>query len=316
MCMKFTITFIGLVDLFYWKLPVYEYIKLLTMKLKSLHQAVLTSLLVASTAHADMDINNAVTMSGVVEVSISQFEHDAVVAAIDTLELTFGAQLADNIDAELVLLDEALGTSDHTGVAVDRAVVNFTTDMGVITAGKMTVPFASDNTNMISDSVTLEEPVGYGVVFANSFANLVYSVYATTPDNDYTQTGDNNFADLSGMNVGYRFNDYSNIDASVVSVDGKTSTAFAFAGNAGKVGVIAQMTNMYGEAQPRANVEISYSVGYGTFAIAAQRDAASKEIWLYGFSADVTKDLTANVEYKENVSDQETTFTMQLAYNF
>ncbi|QCU90078.1 hypothetical protein [Thiomicrorhabdus sediminis] len=281
-------------------------------KLKRVASAVLMGAMLSANAYAIEDIQ----VNGLIEASLSQVESNDAQGAIDTVEIGFLAKINNTFDAELVLLDESLGTDAHTGVGIDRAVINANLGAGVLSLGKMTVPFTMGDSFMISDPVTLEEPVGVGAQFSGSLNNLAYSIYTTTPDNDYTQTGDNQFGDLYGVSLDYVPADNALFHASWVSVDGETSFSAGVEAGISQFVIMSQYTNMAGEVEPRLSSEMAYDFGFMTAAAGIQRGGDAKRYRLFGLSQQFSDNFEGKFEYLDNVDDSETTYTMQVAYSF
>ena len=113
-------------------------------------------------------------MGGLIEASItSADDHDPATknrqAQVDTVELSALVTFNENVSAEIVLLSEDIGSDDETDFAVDTALIYMNTGFGQVSAGKLTVPFTTGETNMIEDSATLIEPVGVGLSLSDAF---------------------------------------------------------------------------------------------------------------------------------------------------
>ena len=197
----------------------------------------------------------------------------------------------ENVSAEIVLLSEDIGSDDETDFAVDTALIYMNTGFGQVSAGKLTVPFTTGETNMIEDSATLIEPVGVGLSLSDAFNGFEYTVYAADPNkDDVADLNDNTFdkqtalgfGDLAGVSLNFALNDNLAFNASYARLDGESGKSGAIIGSIGNFGFILEATSTDISDNTRSNIEVSYNLGMGLIAASMQQDAEENDFNLSG----------------------------------
>ncbi len=148
-----------------------------------------------------------VSLSGVVEVDAAQAETFAGVDSSDitlsTVEIGVGAQINEWVSSEVVLKWE----EDGGRVDVDTGTItigNTENHPLYLTAGKMTVPFGANATNMLADPLTLtlgetgETAVQLGFE-SGGFHGSVFAYNGNIPE----RSGKGDFVEHFGANLGF-----------------------------------------------------------------------------------------------------------------
>lgn len=290
------------------------------MKYKKINQAVLAAFM-SGLAVTGAQAESKVSVSGLVEASVSKADSADAQFAVDTVELVVSAAVSENVSAEVVLLSEDIGTEDESEseFGIDTAVITLATQIGDVSAGKMIVPFTTGETNFITDSQTLEEPVGYGVALSGTVNQFGYTLYVADPDNDYTGAADQNaeaFGDVGGLSVTYEADDQFSLHGSVVSLNGNRSSSFAALVSVDALGVIAEATNIDGEDKMRLNTEVSYAFDFGTAFVAAQQAGDGDVYRMLGYMTEIYENTTFKLEYNLNATDDEASYAAQIGVEF
>ena len=169
------------------------------------------------------DINDKVSMNGVVEVDFtSASDYDDVSTSditLSTMELGIGAQVNEWVSGEAVLLWEE---GDTEPVDLDAATITIgNTEKAplYLTAGLMTVPFGVYETNMISDPLTLSlGETGDSAVLAGIETNGLYAKAYGFNGMDLVDEDDS--VNVFGASVGYAMENDSmslNVGADYIS---------------------------------------------------------------------------------------------------
>ena len=288
------------------------------MALRMKNQLLLASLFTVS-AVTSAQAAPSVEFGGVVEVSVSKAGSAEAQSKVDTVELAITGKVSEQVSAEVVLLDEDLGSDDHTGLAVDTAIISLATAAGNVSLGKMKVPFTTGETNMVTDSAALEEPVGYGVALSGALQTVEYTIYVADPDKDYTGAADqavDAFGDVAGLNINIPLMESVSLNGSFISLNGNHSWSGALLASRGHTSLIVEATSMDGEAKSRSNVELAYDLGFGTAALAVQEAGDGTDYVLAGFSTEIYQNTSLNLEANNNTTADEITYTAQVAVEF
>lgn len=271
-------------------------------KLKQLSYASILAACSVTLAHAAPEVE----FNGVLEASIKKEKGEGTNAQIDTAEIGVVSKFNETVSAEIVLLSEDIGSDDETDFEVDTALIHFDTGFGVASAGKFTVPFTTGETSLIEDSLTLVEPVGYGVSFGGDLNGIEYQIYAADPAKEdmndilgstYTSESDLTFGDLMGASVRFSLMDNLDFNASYARMDGKNGVSAAFIGSMNDFGFIVEATDIKDEDKTRANIEASYDIGFGSVIASMQRDGAGDGLNSIGFVASVYDNTELKFQY-------------------
>lgn len=147
-----------------------------------------------------------VSISGVVEIEASSSENYTGVDSSDivlaTVELGVDAEVAENVSAHILLLFE----EDDSPLEVDEGTISISSLGGTplnLTAGRMYVPFGNFESNMVSDPLTLELAETQESVVQLGFDINGFYGSAYIFNGDSKDSGDEDKAKQSGLNLGY-----------------------------------------------------------------------------------------------------------------
>lgn len=294
-------------------------------KLKQLTYASILAACSVTLVHAAPELE----FSGELEASVKKEKGEGTQAQIDKVEIGINSKFNETVSADVVLLAEDLGTDDEIKI-VETALINFNTGFGVASVGKFKVPFTSDETNLIEDSVTFLEPIGYGVSFSGDLNGIGYQVYAADPayedindiiGSSHASESDLKFGDLMGVSINFPLAENVDLNTSYARMDGKNGLSASLNAAMGDFGLLLEATDIKDEDKTRHNIEASYNVGFGAVIAATQQDGEGDKWNSVGFVADVYESTELKFQYmKKNPKDSSETKTdsvaVQLVYEF
>ncbi|MEG3639339.1 LbtU family siderophore porin [Magnetococcus sp. PR-3] len=156
--------------------------------------------------------SDKITIGGTVEASASTTENksgtigtlaDGSDVNLDKAELTVDAKVNPWVSANVTMLYDG---DSATAVDVDAATITVGNAEKLpvsLTVGKMTLPFGTFETNMVSDPITLEMAETADSAAQVNFAKNGFTMGAYLFNATSQKTGDDNQLDQFGFNLGY-----------------------------------------------------------------------------------------------------------------
>ena len=270
-------------------------------------------------ATSDFTLSSSVEISAENSANLSGERHTNL--KLDAFTLGSSIQITEALNALLEIKKEDFDHELEKDFHFEVVSFNWNTERGMLTAGRIVMPFSFGDTQMISDPTTYVEIDSNALSYTHTLNELDLTIYSAHP-----LEINHVINRITGLNVHYPISDSLDFDFNGLHYDSESAYAISLKGQHNSMSYRFATTRLtsapklaqsmgINHSNSHLHLEVVYQNKWGNWAYAHQRDGLKYRYNLISWNMDFNDHIFLISEYKK-AQTESPVYTIQLSIEF